>query len=46
MCLQWPQLTDIIAPQGSMNTIVLTPGDGAKLDMMPLYMKSVTFSTE
>jgi NADPH2:quinone reductase len=42
----WDQACDLIAPQGSMNTIVLLPGAGSLLNMMPLYMKSVTFSTE
>jgi NADPH:quinone reductase len=42
----WTQIVDIVKPQGHINTIVLTPGAGSTLDVMPLYMKSVTFSAE
>lgn len=42
----WSQITELMAPQGAINTIVLTPGEGATLDVFPLYMKSVGFSCE
>lgn len=42
----WPQLVEIVKPQGAINTIVLLPGEGSKVDLMPLYMKSVAVSTE
>lgn len=42
----WSQLCDIVAPQGAINTIVLSPGAGSTLDVFPLYMKSVSFSCE
>jgi NADPH:quinone reductase-like Zn-dependent oxidoreductase len=29
----WGQLVELLAPQGAINTIVLTPGDGSKLDL-------------
>ena len=40
----WAQLAELVAPQGSINTIGLMPGAGATLDVWPLYMKSATLS--